>query len=416
MAQPRWRLLGFLCLAAALNYADRAAFSSVLAPLRTDLGLSDTALGLLSSLFLWSYALASLAAGMLADRYSRSLLVLVSLVCWSLVTVLTGLANGLIMLATLRIALGLAESLYLPAAIALLADHHGPRTRGRAMGLHSVALNFGVVVGGALAGYAADHYGWRVGFFVLGSAGMAMVLGTRWAFPAAAANVTAIQRPALAEVGRYLARVPTFHLLLLKNMFGGFAVWIFLNWLPLYFREMFNLTLGSAGFTGTFALQVSYVIGLAAGGWISDALAASDARRRMLILAVCHLASSPILLMFLGGPGLGVTAAIIAAFSLLQGLGDASEKPALCEIIPANYRSTALGIMNACATATGGLGVFLVGFLKSSFSLNTMFAGLSAVLFCAGLAALFSHRFFMARDMVRAQERAAALDERSEGH
>ena len=105
-----------------LNYADRAAFSSVLPPLRNDLRLSDTELGLLSSLFLWSYALAGPVAGIMADRYSRSSLVIWSLVAWSAITFLTGVTNGLIMLIVLRTGLGVSQSLYLPAGLALIAD------------------------------------------------------------------------------------------------------------------------------------------------------------------------------------------------------------------------------------------------------------------------------------------------------
>ena len=120
ISQPRWRILGFLCLAGMLNYADRAAFSSVLPPLRDDLRLSDTELGLLSSLFLWSYALAGPVAGIMADRYSRSSLVIWSLVAWSAITFLTGVTNGLIMLIVLRTGLGVSQSLYLPAGLALI--------------------------------------------------------------------------------------------------------------------------------------------------------------------------------------------------------------------------------------------------------------------------------------------------------
>src|SRR5690606_10628386 len=66
----RWRVATFLAFAAALNYADRAAMSAVLSAVRTDLGVSDVSLGLLGSVFLWSYAVGSPIAGSLADRYS----------------------------------------------------------------------------------------------------------------------------------------------------------------------------------------------------------------------------------------------------------------------------------------------------------------------------------------------------------
>ena len=118
--EPRWQTAGFLAAAAALNYADRAALSSVLPALRAEFHLSDPQLGLIGSMFLWSYAIASPLAGMLADRWSRRKQVVWSLVVWSGVTALLGAANGLIALLMLRGALGLAESFYLPAATALL--------------------------------------------------------------------------------------------------------------------------------------------------------------------------------------------------------------------------------------------------------------------------------------------------------
>ena len=124
MTPSRWGVLGFLCVAGFLNYADRSIFSAVLAPLKADLNLTSTQQGLLGSLFLWSYALACPVAGIIADKYSRRAVVLWSLAAWSIFTVLTGAINGLMMLVVLRVAFGVAQALYLPAGLALIGDHH----------------------------------------------------------------------------------------------------------------------------------------------------------------------------------------------------------------------------------------------------------------------------------------------------
>lgn len=404
MFEPRWQILGLLFFAGMLNYADRSIFSIVLSPIKTEFSLTDLQIGLLSSLFLWSYALACPLAGILADRFSRCMLVVVSLGGWSLVTALTGASNGLMMLAALRIALGVGESLYLPAAIALLADLHGPATRARALSFHSVGLNMGVILGGTAAGYLAEHFGWRSGFWVFGGAGVALAVFGHFFFarhPAAAA--APVQRPSIREVMGYLIKTPTFYFLMSKITLSGFTIWIFLSWLPLYFREVFNLNLGAAGFVGTFILQIAFVLGLLAGGWISDVWSSRDPRRRMLMMALCYLAASPCLLIFLLEPGFGAVATSIALFSFLRGMGDASEKPALCEVIPARYRSTALGLLNTVANANGGIGVFLVGFLKGSMTLNAQFASLSIFLFGAGALSLYGWRRFMTGDMNRAR-------------
>lgn len=413
--EARWRVAGFLAAAAALNYADRAAMSSVLAALRTDLYLSDAQLGLLGSAFLWAYALGSPCAGALADRWPRHRVIITSLALWSAVTALTGLASGFAVLLVLRCALGLAESLYLPAATALLAGHHAPATRGRAMSLHSVGLNFGVVLGGAFAGYLADHFGWRAGFWVLGFGGVALAaLAPRWLTPAPETQLVSSRAQAsTGEAIRYLLRVPSFHALLAKGMLAGVGVWIFLNWLPLYFREAFGLTLGEAGFAGTFMLQISTVLGIAAGGWISDRAAARSSGHRMLVQGLSYLAAAPFLLLFLGRPGFAAVAAGVSLFSLFRGMGQANENPTLVEVVPARFRSTAIGIMNTCATAAGGVGVLLAGLLKREFGLHTIFAGISLLFVIAGLTLVIAHRRWVANDMLRARNEDEIVPARS---
>ena len=407
----RWRLILLLALAAALNYADRAAYSSVLPPLRQELGLSDTALGLMGSLFLWSYALASPLAGILADRYSRPKLVLLSLVAWSAVTLATGAAGGVLSLALLRIGLGVAESLYLPAATALIADHHDTTTRARAMSIHSVGLNCGVVLGGAFAGYSAQHFGWRTGFVVLGLAGIVLAALARNQIVDAVkpAGTPAMRRQPAAAALRYLLRVRSFHVLLLKTMLAGFTIWIFLSWLPLYFNEAFQMTLGAAGFAGTFMLQISVMLGMVGGGWISDRVARHGPRSRMLVIAVSYFCAAPFLLIFLQRPGFAAVIFAVSAFSFLRGLGEASEKPALCDVVPPCFRSTALGLMNTCATAAGGLGVLLAGMLKRSWGLEAVFAGSAAIFVFAGIWLFVGYRYFMADDIARVRQFEARL-------
>lgn len=155
----RWKLVALLFVAGTLNYADRTAISAVFPLLRDDLQLSDMALGAVGTLFLWAYALGSPAAGYLADRMSRSRLVVGSLAAWSLIMVLTGLAWNLPALLVLRVLLGLAECAYLPAAVALVADFHDAGTRATAISLHSQGLGFGPVLGASAAGFLGDRFG-----------------------------------------------------------------------------------------------------------------------------------------------------------------------------------------------------------------------------------------------------------------
>ena len=180
---------------------------------------------------------------------------------------------------------------------------------------------------------------------------------------------------------------------------AGVGIWVFLSWLPLFFRETFDMSLGAAGFAGTFMLQVSTVIGIAAGGWVSDRAAVRGMRHRMLVQGLSYLAAAPFLLLFLVRPAFAVVAVAVSFFSLFRGLGQANENPILCEVVPAQLRSTAIGLMNTCATAAGGVGVLLAGVLKRTLGLDAVFAGISLLFVLAGAALLVAHRWWMPRDI-----------------
>ena len=119
--------MAILVLAVGLNYVDRTSISVVFPLIRADLHATDVQLCESGSFFLWSYAVASPFAGMLADRFSRSGLIVVSLAAWSLIMTLCGFVSGIQQLLALRVLLGLAESLYVPAAVTLIAVTVLPR-------------------------------------------------------------------------------------------------------------------------------------------------------------------------------------------------------------------------------------------------------------------------------------------------
>jgi len=404
---PRWRVAAFLALAAALNYADRAAMSSVLAAVRAEFGASDVALGLLGSVFLWSYALGSPFAGSLADRCSRGRLVIASLVAWSAVTALTGLVGGFPLLLALRLGLGAAECFFLPAAVALVADYHGPATRARAMSFITIGINGGMVLGGGFTGFMAAHFGWRSGFWVLGLGGIALAWAGRSALPppvAPAADASGpIRRPSFVAALRHLVRVPSYLVLVTESMLSGFGMWMFFGWLPLYFRDTYHMSLAAAGFAGTFMLQLSVMLGIFAGSWISDRVSGGAPHRRMLLYGIFYLVGAPFLLVFLGRPDFPVLAAGIAAFSFFRGLGQANDNPTQCEVVPPRFRATGVGLMNAVSTAAGGCGVLAAGFLKKNLGLDTVFACVAGVFLLAGLVLVVGYRRFMRRDIARAQ-------------
>jgi predicted MFS family arabinose efflux permease len=421
-AIPRkWQIAFMLFGIAALNYGDRTAIASVFPLLRADLGLSDLVLAGIGSAFLWAYAIGSPIAGYMADRVSRSRLVLFSLVAWSSVMFVTSFVQSGPVLIFTRVLLGLAECAYLPAAIALIAEHHEPNTRGTAMGLHNCGLQLGLIAGSGIAGYLGQQFGWRIDFIVLGGAGLLLALLASFILrdgpvtgPPASSGISGLR-----DVGQ-LMRIPGYVAVISGAMLIAVGTWIFLNWLPLYFHERFHLSLAGAGLSSSAMLQIAGIIGVLLGGFISDRTAGGSPKRRLLLLAICYFCAAPLLLTFGFNAGLGAIYASIFFYSFLKSLGSASECPIICEVAGPRLRSTGLGILNMLNCTAGGIGIMWAGVLKRDYGLATAFTGVSGTVAIAGVLVLLGYFKVALKERrttvkrVSLEEKSGMLDDRSE--
>jgi predicted MFS family arabinose efflux permease len=394
--QQKWKIVAMLFVISILNYGNRAAIASVFPLLRADFSLSDVMLAGLGSAFLWSYAVGSPIAGYFADRFSRTRLLLFSLIAWSTVMVLTGLVHNEIVLLAMRVLLGIAECAYLPASVALIADHHGPDTRATAMGIQLAGLNIGLIAGSTIAGYLGEHLGWRVDFFILGGAGLALT-------PIAAFVLRDSPRsqfprelpPDWRGVGQLL-RMPAYVAVVSSAMLISISTWVFLNWLPLFFYDRFHLSLALAGLSSSSMLQIAAIVGAVLGGYLSDRLGGESQRRRILLLAIGYFCAAPFLLTFLWQTPLDVINISIFLSSLLRTIGSAGESPIICELAGPRLRATSLGILNMMNCFAGGLGIMWAGLLKRSYGLETAFGSLTATLASAGVVCLAGY-FLLSR-------------------
>ncbi len=408
---PKWKIALMLFGIAALNYGDRTAISSVFPLLRADLGVSDVVMAAIGSVFLWSYACGSPIAGYLADRISRSKMVLFSLIAWSSVMFLTGFVHSTPLLLLTRALLGLAECAYLPASVALIAEHHGPDTRGTAIGLQIAGLNIGLIGGSVVAGYLGQTFGWRIDFFVLGGAGLLLsVVAARVLRDGPAVERTGTNLPLWTGIWQ-LARIPGYVSVVSGAMLISIGTWMFLNWLPLYLHDHFHLSLAGAGFSSSSVLQVSAILGAVIGGYLSDRVAARSPRRRILFLALAYFCAAPFLLSFLGNAPLGQINASLFLYSFVRSVGGASECPIICEVAGPRLSSTGLGILNMMNSLAGGVGVMFAGLLKRDYGLGAAFGGVSATVTLAGVVVLIGYFLIVSQDRRKQREQAATMAE-----
>ena len=205
LAGRAWLTVALLWVIALVNYLDRLMITTMRDPIKADITMTDAQFGLLTSVFLWVYGVFSPLGGFLADRFSRTRVIIASLLIWSAVTWLTGHMHSVEGLLTARALMGLSEACYVPAALALIADYHPGPTRSLATGLHMSGIYAGAALGG-VGGYIAEHFGWRAGFNLFGAFGVGYAVVTLFllrdvAGKPAAAPGDQTESPA-AKVGR----------------------------------------------------------------------------------------------------------------------------------------------------------------------------------------------------------------------
>ena len=137
-----WLVVLLLLPVAMLNYLDRQMLASMKFSVMADIPdiASEANWGWMLGQFKWVYALLSPVGGYVADRYSRRAVISGSLFVWSAVTWATGHVTSYEDLLWMRSLMGISEAFYIPAALALIIDHHSRSTRSKAVGLHQMAI------------------------------------------------------------------------------------------------------------------------------------------------------------------------------------------------------------------------------------------------------------------------------------
>jgi MFS family permease len=208
-----------------------------------------------------------------------------------------------------------------------------------------------------------------------------------------------------AVASAQLLRIPSFLLLAAAGALTSIGSWTFLNWLPLYFRESFAMSLAGAGFFGASFINISGAAGTVFGGMVSDRIARNGKQNRMLLQSILIFAAAPTLLAFAGTKSLLIIVVALVLNAGLRNAADLNILPLLSDLAGKDKSATAFGLTNMVNCLAGGLGIFAAGLLKSSLGLAGAFAGIVGILICDGLMLFFGYRMFLKRDLANASLR-----------
>jgi MFS family permease len=396
------------------NYADRQAISAVFPLLEKELSLSLLQLGVLASAFAWVYGLSSPFSGNIADRIRRKVAVLGGLQVWSVICGATALARSFPQLLFFRASIGLGESIYFPAAMSLVSDYHGKRTRSLAMGFLQTAVYIGTIGGSFFAGLIGQYYGWRCSFIVFGSLGVVLGLilmkflvePTRGAADFEDLGAAELAHaPVHMSVRQFLTSIwgtPTVLLLMGAFMCSNFVALVLLSWMPRFLYDKFQLSLAMAGLTATLFVQLASMVGSPLGGWLADRLRRRTSAGRIAVQAIGVVCGAPFV--FLCGQTHSILwlIAALAAWGLFKGFYDASIFASVYDVIRPEARGTAAGFMNCIGwLAGGGTAPIVIGFIAQRSSLSWAISITGGVYLVAGSLLLSAILFTVGRDAAR---------------
>ncbi|WP_214647209.1 MFS transporter [Draconibacterium mangrovi] len=376
-----WVVVGLLWVVALLNYMDRQMLSTMKVSMMIDIQELETAenFGRLMAVFLWIYGLMSPVAGIVADRVNRKWLIVGSLAVWSAVTLSMGYSNSFQVLYALRAIMGISEALYIPAALALIADYHEGRTRSLAIGIHMTGLYLGQAVGG-FGATVAHQFSWQTAFHSFGLVGIAysvilifFLREKKDRFAAAPdtkeANTEKISgfSSITKSLGMLLGTI-SFWVILFYFAAPSFPGWATKNWLPTLFSESLGMDMAKAGPLATITIAASSFIGVISGGLLADRWIGINVRGRIYTGAIGLSLMIPALLLLGMGHGFAGIIGGGVLFGIGFGMFDANNMPILCQFVSPRHRAAGYGLMNLTGVFAGAFVTELLG--KSTDSGN----------------------------------------------
>ncbi|NKJ50531.1 MFS transporter [Burkholderia sp. SG-MS1] len=391
-SKARYQILGLLAVGTMINYLDRTVLGIAAPQLTKELGINAAMMGLLFSVFSWSYVAAQIPGGLFLDRFGSKVTYFLSMTLWSLCTLAQGLVHGIGALFAFRLGLGVSEAPCFPTNSRVVATWFPQSERAMATGTYTVGEYIGLAFFSPFLFMLMGAFGWRSLFYVVG--GVGIVFGLIWwmfyrephehpranqeelDYIEAGGGLThsrksdAVAAPAKSgfewrTIGRLLKHRQLTGICL-GQFAGNSTLVFFLTWFPTYLateRHMAWLKIGFFAIMPFIAASIGVMFGGVFSDWLLRRGISPNVARKLPIIAGLLLASTIILANYVESNV--VVIAILSVAFFAQGMA-ALGWTLVSDIAPEGLLGVTGGIFNFAANLAGIITPLVVGFIVAA--------------------------------------------------
>jgi len=366
----RWTVLFLLALGVLIAFVDRTSISSALAvpAFVKHFGMSNVDRGWLNSAFFWSYGLMQIPMGWVVDRYGVKTPYTICFALWCLATALTGMTSTFAAIVIMRMIVGAAEAVVMPASYRWIRNNFKEGQNGTAVGIFAMGNKFGPAIGAPAAAWLIVHYDWRMMFIVTGAIGLVWlvpwVLTVKNDLPKGG-EMAERKRKASSVTFASIMASPLVWGAMIVNFCYGYFTFYCMTWMPAYLVEERGLSLKQSGLYTFFSFAGIAIVAVIAG-WTADKIIARGGdpvfTRKAFVIAGFIGACT----VLLGARADTLQMALFWNVFSLSFLGLATANNlALCRLtlIPAPAVGLVTGVQQVATSLAGGVAASLSGWL-----------------------------------------------------
>jgi predicted MFS family arabinose efflux permease len=276
----KWFVVFILFVVYTFNFLDRQLLSTLQEPIKNELGLSDSQLGLMTGfLFALFYTAFGVIVGFMADRTNRKVILFIGCTLWSLFTVASGFAKNFTQMAVARVGVGVGEAAGAPPSYSIISDYFPTHRRALALAIFSLGIPTGIALGAGFGAKIHELLGWRQAFIYIGLAGTVaglvmflLVKEPKRGRLDSQTDQNQQKQPSFFETARNFFTNPVLAIFAMASGASAFFSYATLNWNASFLLRVQGMEMADLAVYYAMTLVISLGTGIFLSGLIIDLL------------------------------------------------------------------------------------------------------------------------------------------------